>query len=66
MTTQVTLNLKLDSLNEAFQNGHHTRELQRILRLLADAVASGQEGRFHLYDANGNCVGAAMLEVWEN
>lgn len=64
-TTQVKLNLKLESLNEAFQDGNHTTEIARLLRLTADGIESGSEGRFHLYDVNGNCVGSAFLEVWE-
>lgn len=65
MTTKITLNLKMESLNSAFQDGNHSTEIARILRLMADGVANGAEGRFHLYDVNGNGVGSAMLEVWE-
>lgn len=65
-TTQVKLNLKIESLNEAFQDGNHTSELARILKLMAKGIENGAEGRFNLYDTNGNCVGSAFLEVWED
>ena len=64
MATDIKLNLKLESGNEAFQDGNHRAEIGRLLRLLADGIENGSEGRFHLYDIYGNCVGAAMLEVW--
>jgi hypothetical protein len=65
-TTSVKFDLKLESLNEAFQDGNHTFELSRILQLVAKGIENGAEGRFHLYDTNGNCVGSAFLEVWED
>ena len=65
-TTLVKFDLKLESLNEAFQDGNHTAELVRILQLVAKGIENGDEGRFHLYDTNGNCVGSAFLEVWED
>ena len=63
-TTQVKLNLQIESLNEPFQDGNHTAELSRLLQQMAKGIESGAEGRFHLYDTNGNCVGSAFLEVW--
>lgn len=66
MVTKITFNLQMESLNDAFQDGNHSTEIARILRLMADGVANGAEGRFHLYDINGNRVGSAMLEVWED
>lgn len=65
-TTSVKFDLKLESLNEAFQDGSHAFELSRILQLVAKGIENGAEGRFHLYDTNGNCVGSAFLEVWED
>lgn len=65
MTTSVKFNLKLESLNDAFQNGNHAHEIARLLKGVVEAVEKGAEGRFHLYDTNGNCVGSAFLEVWE-
>ena len=63
--TQIKLTVKMDSLNAAFQDGNHKTEIARILRKLADAVEIGAEGRFNLYDVNGNGIGGAFLEVWE-
>lgn len=38
----------------------------QILRKLADRIESGVEGYFTLFDTNGNHVGSAFFETWEN
>ena len=57
------LSLRIVGGNAAFQENPHA-EYARILRHLADAVEAGREGRFYLYDLNGNPVGRACLEIW--
>lgn len=37
-----------------------------ILRKLADQLEAGREGYFTLFDTNGNGVGVAFFETWEN
>lgn len=60
----VKLDLSLESGNSAFE-GNAAMETARILRALADSLEQGREGRFHLVDVNGNLVGKAFFEVWE-
>jgi hypothetical protein len=61
----VELNVTVKSGNEAFKQDAGA-EVARILRALADMVGAGEEGYFRLMDHNGNGVGRATLEVWED
>lgn len=61
----IDLELRLESGNAAFDDSPHN-ETARILRLLADAIESGKEGDFLLSDINGNRVGRAFFEVWQD
>jgi hypothetical protein len=62
---RVKLDLQISSEGAAFQDGMHGIETARILRALADAIFEGSEGRYDLRDVNGNYVGAAVFEAWE-
>jgi hypothetical protein len=66
MVTIVKLNQKIESLKSGFQDGNHREELKRLLGSIGEAIRNGREGRFHIYDINGNCVGAAFLDVWSD
>ena len=61
MAVEFTLSIRSD--NEAFAQDAGA-EVARILRAVADSIAAGVEGHFHLLDMNGNGVGRAVLEVW--
>lgn len=62
---RVKLDLQIDSANAAFDDGMHKAEVARIMRDFAEWIADGAEGHFDLYDVNGNHVGAAVFEAWE-
>lgn len=61
MAVEFTLSIRSD--NAAFADNAGA-EVARILRAVADSIAAGVEGHFHLLDMNGNGVGRAVLEVW--
>lgn len=61
MAVEFTLSIRSD--NAAFADNAGA-EVARILRAVADSIAAGVEGHFHLLDLNGNGVGRAVLEVW--
>jgi hypothetical protein len=48
------------------QDGYHPQELMRILSLLTTQIEQGKEGPFKLYDRNGQHIGSASLEVWDD
>lgn len=62
---RVKLDLQMESENAAFQDGMHCLEVGRILREFSQWVSDGAEGHFDMYDVNGNYVGAAVFEAWE-
>lgn len=47
-------------------SGNADVNVPNILRKLADQIESGREGYFTLFDTNGNGVGSAFFEIWEN
>jgi len=47
-------------------SGNADVNVPQILRKLADRIESGVEGYFTLFDTNGNHVGSAFFETWEN
>jgi hypothetical protein len=51
----MTITIKTD--NAAFQDGNKDAEVARILRALADKIASGRIHLGELHDINGNKVG---------
>ena len=65
MSTTVKFNLNIDTCNDAVQDGYHTHELLRILSILSSLIEQGKEGPFRLYDKNGQHLGSASLEVWD-
>jgi hypothetical protein len=62
---RVKLDLQISSENAAFQDGMHSLEVARIVRELGAWLSDGAEGMFDLLDVNGNCVGQASFEAWE-
>jgi hypothetical protein len=64
MTRTTNLNFNLATGNVAFDENPDL-EVARILRALADAIEKGKEGQFTLRDINGNTVGRAFFETWE-
>ncbi len=66
MATTVKFYLDIDTRNDAVQDGYHTHELLRILSILSSKLEQGKEGPFRLYDKNGQYLGSASLEVWDD
>jgi hypothetical protein len=62
---RVKLTVEIDSENEAFQDETHCLEVARIMQELAQKLSNGAEGYFTLNDINGNYVGNAIFEAWE-
>ena len=62
---RVKLTVELESENAAFQDGMHSLEVARIMRDFTTWLLDGAEGRFTLHDVNGNPVGRADFEAWE-
>lgn len=62
---EIKLSIELASGNESFQDGRHGIETARILTELAQWFTDGAEGMFDLRDINGNWVGRASFEAWE-
>lgn len=62
---QVSLSIEVSSGNESFRGGNHGSEIARILSVFSECILQGNEGPFVLRDTNGNKVGEAFLEVWE-
>ena len=60
----IEISLTMNSEGDAFDEGRAPAEIARILRELADAIADGAEGHFHLRDVNGNGCGRAIVEIW--
>jgi hypothetical protein len=59
----VKLELNIKSSSDAFTQDPGA-EVARILRAVANTIASGVEGNFRLSDINGNSAGWAFLEVF--
>lgn len=62
---RVRLSINIDSENAAFQDGMHGIETARILRAMADVIFEGAEGMFDLREINGNWIGRAIFEAWD-
>lgn len=62
---RIKLSLTMESENAAFQDGMHKHEVARIMREMAEWIADGAEGKFDLRDVNGNWVGRADFDAWE-
>jgi hypothetical protein len=58
----VTFRIKIESGNDAFQDGNAREETVRILRRVAEQIEAGSDGG-KCIDINGNSVGAFAYET---
>jgi hypothetical protein len=54
------------SLHLTLESGNADVHVPTILRELAEKIEYGREGYFTLVDTNGQGVGRAFYEIWEN